>query len=95
MAAIPHLLYQEVPLYRPRLRIILYRHDIPVEVFGADSLSPTEIEIGVLNRACEHAGVSAVETAVLQRYHARAEDRTGDHVMLHYDCELLEFKLAL
>jgi hypothetical protein len=90
--AFVHLLYPDVPLYRPRLRIYLYRDDLPVGSYGADSITPAQLEVGVLNRACQHAGVSAVEHRVLRRYRAILETGTTT-IHIRYNAADMEFRL--
>ncbi len=89
----PHLLYPEVQVTNPRLRIYLYYQNEHVGTFGAHSLSPAEVEIGVLNRACDHFGTSAIEHRLLCQFKARVEG-PGFQFPLRYDVELLEFKLT-
>lgn len=89
---VPHLLYPDVQLHNPRLRIHLYLGDAHAGSFGASSVSPSDIEIGVLNRACVHAGVSSVEKDVLNNYRACVEG-PGFLFRVAYDPEQLEFKL--
>lgn len=88
----PHLLYPEVPVANPRLRIYLYCRGEAVQTYGAHSLTPEQVEVGVLNRACDHLGVSAVEHRALRSCQARVEgpDFTFD---VRYDVPLLEFKI--
>ncbi len=87
---LPHLLYPDVPLFNPRIKIHLFRGDEYAGTFGAASLTREKAEIGVLHQACEHAGVSSVEKDVLKHYRARVEG-PGFMFTLTYDADDLEF----
>lgn len=70
---VPHLLYADVPVFNPRVKISLFRKNEHAGTFGAASLTPDKLAIGVLHRVCEHAGVSSVQQDVLGEYHAIVE----------------------
>jgi hypothetical protein len=86
----PHLLYPDVQVTNPRLRIYLYHREEPVQTFGAHSLSPEEVEIGVLNRACDFLGISAIEHRALRFFRAAVEG-PGFYLPIRYDVPSLEF----
>ena len=90
MDVLPHLLYPDVRVHRPNIRIRLYHDDALAAVYGADFLTKEEIETGVLHRACLHATVSMVDGETLRRYRAAVEGN-GVELDVHYDPAELEF----
>jgi hypothetical protein len=94
MSAKPHLLYPDVFIYMAHIQIRLYRWGELVEVFAADALTQEQLEIGVLNRACDNAGCSMVNAQTLRQYHAIAETARG-RVHVKYNNAERQFEATL
>jgi len=94
VSAKPHLLYPDVFLFQGHIQIRLYRRDELVAVFAADALTQEQLETGVLNRACDHAGCSMVNVNTLRQYHAVAETARG-RITVRYNKTDMQFDSTL